>query len=151
MHTKFLKISTFWRFLALHCEPGMNGVIFTCDTWELLETFRSHPVLDKMINIVGFLRKFWVRNLCFYARTLIRNLILFYLALTWPPSKVMFDKVIRSNYHHYWYGCMCHCLPIFQNEPQNMSRTVYVRLLLVVTFWDLTSTMKFLRMTLVLM
>ena len=48
-------------------------------------------------------RKFWVRNLCFYAKIFIWKFNLFDLAFTCPPPKVNYDDVIGSNDHHFRY------------------------------------------------
>ena len=90
-------------------------------------------------RIFGIIRKFPVRNLCFYAKILIWSFDLFDLTLTWTPSKVIFDDVIGPNNHHYRY--------LRVKWPRKCVVWHVCDFYFLLNFWDLTLTLTFSGMT----
>ena len=84
------------KFFLVYTETLMTSFF----DLRFLEVLR---IVERTNAIFGILRKFWARNMCFYAKILIWKFCLFDLTLTWPPSNVKLDDVIGSNDCHHRY------------------------------------------------
>ena len=88
--------------------------VFSCMHEKYFDAIQSIWISHRHISEI--LRKFWVRNICFFMRKhWFEYLILFSLTLTRPPSKIRLDHFKGSHHHQ---------IDIYvQNGPAKMCRT----------------------------